>query len=148
MLLPYVWMSLCSQRFKDFEWLVGIDGENDDSLPILNMLASQSSFPIKVISTDIHVGKSVIDNLLIESSRGDWVLWCDSDDFLLEDALFILQIALCNYNASVPNFYCVLGALSETLMPHSLCDEFGNSLHFGTLGEVFERHALPQSGGF
>ncbi len=45
------------------------------------------SFPVSLISASVRIGKSCIDNLLVKAARGEFVVWCDSDDVLMPEAL-------------------------------------------------------------
>jgi glycosyltransferase involved in cell wall biosynthesis len=112
-LLPYVWLSLINQSYCDFEWLVGIDGVNDDSLEIIEGLASFCDFSIRVIASDLHVGKSVIDNRLISESKGEWILWCDSDDYLSPCCLETLSKSLNNVGEK--DWYCIIASISKNM---------------------------------
>ena len=86
-LLPRVHKSLTEQTYKNFEWIVADDGSSDDTKEVIYSLASNSSFPIRYIHFDLHVGKPTVDNAAIVLARGVLTLWCDSDDWLLPNAL-------------------------------------------------------------
>ena len=85
--LSNIWRSLCHQSFTNFEWLIGIDGDADDSVLIARSICSMTSLNVRVFWSDLHVGKSVIDNILINESKGKWLLWCDSDDYFFPDSI-------------------------------------------------------------
>lgn len=133
-LLPYVWLSLVTQSTQDFEWLVGIDGTTDDSLEVVSLLAERCDFPIRVICADLHVGKSVIDNRLISESRGEWILWCDSDDYLSPFCLAALSKAIDTQASE--QVYCLLAQISHDLagLTKSLPD--GISFRTGKLSQL------------
>ncbi len=84
--LPNVWSSLLKQSVE-IEWIVGIDGENDDAFVILEQLGNLSMLDMKVLRYTDHVGKTVIDNAMISYARGDYIVWCDSDDYFKPYAL-------------------------------------------------------------
>lgn len=88
--LPTVWEGLQSQSFKDFEWIVANDGSADNTVEVVIDLAKKSSFPVTLISSSMRVGKSRMDNEAVRAARGEFILWCDSDDWLMPNALEVL----------------------------------------------------------
>tara|TARA_Y100001970_G_C14118079_1_gene794749 strand:- start:357 stop:1337 length:981 start_codon:yes stop_codon:yes gene_type:complete len=85
--LPNLLSSLNNQTFKDFEWIIGDDGSNDGTENYLLNEVSKIKFPLTYIKSNVRVGKSKIDNTLLDHARGDYLIWCDSDDYFLNDAL-------------------------------------------------------------
>lgn len=85
--LERVWNGLASQTIKDFEWIVADDGSTDDTEQVIRGLAAQSDFPVVYIKAVRRVGKARIDNEAIKGACGNFILWCDSDDYLLPNAL-------------------------------------------------------------
>ena len=88
--LPKLAESLQKQSFQDIEWIIGNDGSNDNSDEVIRSFAEIVQFPIIYINSSHRVGKSKIDNLLIDESKGEYILWCDSDDYFVDDALEFL----------------------------------------------------------
>lgn len=85
--LDRVWNGLNSQIYKNIEWIVCDDGSTDDTAGKLTELRSKSSFPVTVISASVHIGKARMDNEAIAHARGEFILWNDSDDYLLPQAI-------------------------------------------------------------
>ena len=85
--LDRVWEGLRAQTYRHFEWLVGDDGSVDDTVPVVRELAARSDFPVTLVRASTRVGKARIDNELVRQATGDFILWCDSDDWLLPHAL-------------------------------------------------------------
>lgn len=85
--LQRVWEGLSNQTFADFEWLVANDGSDDHTRGVIRELAGRSAFPIVFIDADTHIGKPRMDNELIRNARGRFVVWNDSDDYLVPGAL-------------------------------------------------------------
>ena len=88
--LERVYLSLLNQNFDDFEWIVGDDGSTDSTIEVLKKLRKNAPFDIKIVSASIRIGKTTIDNKMIEWSEGKYIIFCDSDDWLEPDALFKL----------------------------------------------------------
>ena len=86
--LERVYLSLLNQNFDDFEWIVGDDGSTDSTIAVLKKLKKNAPFDIKILSASVRIGKSTIDNKMIEWSEGKYIIFCDSDDWLEPDALF------------------------------------------------------------
>ena len=86
--LERVYLSLLNQNFDDFEWIVGDDGSTDSTIAVLKKLKKNAPFDIKILSASVRIGKSTIDNKMVEWSEGKYIIFCDSDDWLEPDALF------------------------------------------------------------
>ena len=82
-----LYKSLCDQEFKDFEWIIGNDGSNDNIEEVIKGIIEDASFKIKFISGSIRCGKSKIDNKMISEASGDFIIFCDSDDWLEKNTL-------------------------------------------------------------
>ncbi|MDR1628362.1 MAG: glycosyltransferase family 2 protein [Oscillospiraceae bacterium] len=106
--------SVAAQTFNNFEVIIVDDGSEDNSLYIIKEYENKYSnfkwFSIK------KNGVSVARNIGIEKSRGKYLSFIDSDDFVLPNFLEILynnmkenntDIACCNYYLYWPkrNFY-------------------------------------------
>lgn len=82
-----VWNGLISQTSKTFEWIVADDGSSDETEKVVRDLAAKSDFPVVLIQASTHIGKIRMDNEAVAHARGDFILWCDSDDYLLPNAI-------------------------------------------------------------
>jgi len=88
--LEKVWESLKSQSYQNFEWIIGNDGSTDDTCARVKNFSEKSSFPITIISASLRIGKSRMDNEAVRIAKGEFILFCDSDDYLLSNALEML----------------------------------------------------------
>jgi glycosyltransferase involved in cell wall biosynthesis len=109
--LKRVWKGLCSQSFKDFEWVIADDGSADATQAALQDMADHSEFPVVVITASVHIGKPRMDNELMAHARGKFVIWNDSDDYLVPDALEKLLQAWRSIPASAAHEYIGVTAL-------------------------------------
>jgi glycosyltransferase involved in cell wall biosynthesis len=89
-LLERVWNGLNSQSYKHIEWIIGNDGSTDETADVISELASRSGFPVSVITASTRVGKARMDNEGIARASGEFVVECDSDDYLLPRAIEVL----------------------------------------------------------
>jgi glycosyltransferase involved in cell wall biosynthesis len=112
--LHQVWEGLMAQSYRNFEWIVGNDGSEDDTIEIVHALASKSDFPIILISASKRVGKSRIDNEAVSEARGDFIIWCDSDDFFFPQALQTLIDTWEGIPVAERDSFCGVSALCDT----------------------------------
>jgi glycosyltransferase involved in cell wall biosynthesis len=77
--------SIMNQTLKDIEIIIIDDGSTDNSLTVIKKLAMEDN-RIKWL-TQQNSGQSVARNIGIESARGGYLYFMDSDDILETDAL-------------------------------------------------------------
>lgn len=83
--LPACLDSILGQSLKDIEIICVNDGSRDDSLSILEAYAARDA-RLTVISQK-NAGQSAARNRGLDEARGEYLLFCDSDDMLPPDAL-------------------------------------------------------------
>lgn len=81
--------SILEQNFSDYEVIVVNDGSTDRSLQICEEIARKDS-RIRLFSTE-NSGVSHARNLGIKEATGKWMMFLDSDDYLVENCLSILE---------------------------------------------------------
>jgi glycosyltransferase involved in cell wall biosynthesis len=96
--LERVFDALAAQTFKNFEWIVADDGSTDNTYSVVQALAAKAYFTVIYIRSNHHVGKICMDNEAVRQASGQLILWCDSDDWLLPNALQ----RLCDTWNSIP----------------------------------------------
>jgi len=130
--LPTLLQSLNEQTFTNFEWVVGNDGSTDGTEEFLLDQFVQQDFSITYISPDLRIGKSSIDNLLLDHAKGEYLIWCDSDDFLLKNALE--EIVKIIQDNEIDSKDSVAGVIAQNLCTQGISQTFhdNNSLpHLG-----------------
>lgn len=80
--------SILNQTFSDFEVIIINDGSIDNSLKICNKYAFNDK-RIRVITIK-NAGLSNARNLGIDKAKGEYIIFCDSDDWIEKDAIEIL----------------------------------------------------------
>lgn len=113
-LLHRVWEGLKGQSNVSFEWLVGNDGSTDRTSKVVAEFAKNSHFPITLVEASIRIGKSCMDNLLVNAARGEFVIWCDSDDVLRPEALACLLEAWNRISVERRECFIGVSARAET----------------------------------
>lgn len=80
--------SILNQTFKDFELIIVNDGSNDNTLNICNEYKKNDQ-RIRVINKD-NGGVSSARNIGIGESTGEYIMFCDSDDWIDSELLYKL----------------------------------------------------------
>ncbi len=88
--------SFIKQTYKNFEIIVVDDGSTDNSLKIINDF-SEKDQRIKVISQKKNKGAAAARNLAFKNSKGDFIVFFDSDD-LVNEGYLEAQIKLAKAN--------------------------------------------------
>lgn len=81
--------SIVMQTFLDFELILVVNASSDDSYKICKEWELIDN-RIRVILTDI-AGVSHARNLGLDSSTKEWIVFVDADDYLLKDALQLMN---------------------------------------------------------
>lgn len=83
--------SLENQTFRDFEVVIVDDCSTDGSYEKLEEYKKNSDLNIKLFKNSENVGPGKTRNYAIKKATGTFMLCLDSDDFIREDALEILN---------------------------------------------------------
>lgn len=82
--------SIIEQSFNDYEVILVDDGSTDQSGEICDQYQEKYSDRIKVIHKK-NEGLLMARRTALQNANGDYIIHCDSDDYLLKDALEILH---------------------------------------------------------
>ena len=86
-----LYRSLQRQSFVDFEWIVVDDGSTDDTESLFQSFQQEKNeFPIRYIKTE-NQGKHRAINRGVSVARGEMFYIVDSDDYLPDDALEVID---------------------------------------------------------
>ena len=91
--------SILGQSFSDFELILVDDGSPDNCPAICDEYAKKDEH-VKVIHKP-NGGVSSARNAGIQMARGEYILFCDSDDFYLDTAFEKIHYNLIQFNADI-----------------------------------------------
>lgn len=69
----------------NYEILIGDDHSHDNTLEIIQDYQKQYPGLIRIIAHSQNIGVNKNDYSLITSARGEYIAWCDGDDYWLDD---------------------------------------------------------------
>ena len=69
--LKDLYKSLKNQTYKNFEWVVGNDGSQDGTDKLIKSFIKEKKIKIKYVSSNIRIGKTKIDNIIIHLAKGN-----------------------------------------------------------------------------
>lgn len=85
-----LYVSLCAQTCKDFEWLIVDDGSMDDTKSLIQSFILQEKIAIRYICQD-NRGKHCAINRGVKEAVGELFFIVDSDDILVNQAVEIIM---------------------------------------------------------
>ena len=117
--------SLKNQSFKNFEWVIGNDGSIDGTNELLSKEIANLGFPVTYISSDLRIGKAKMDNLLLDNAKGEYLIWCDSDDCFAKNALEDVSKILRNNNLN--SHSSIAGVIGQNLDTEGISQTFNST---------------------
>lgn len=96
--------SLLMQTYQNFEILIVDDQSTDSSLTIAREYANRYPNQIRLLEHPVNKGLGGARNTGIEAATGQYLLFVDSDDYLIPDALEKILAHICRENADVVEF--------------------------------------------
>ena len=111
--LPKLYASLVVQSIQNFEWIIVDDNTDDNTEEIIQEILDQAPFPVTYARYEQRVGKSSVDNTLLDLAQGDKVIWCQPDEHLISSALEILLNFWDDIPTEEQDKYISVIALSE-----------------------------------
>lgn len=89
-ILPRLYESLLKQTDKNFEWVIVNDGSTDNTKKIIEEWIEKDKIVIRYYEQE-NQGKQVAHNKGVEKAKGEIFTCVDSDDFLVDNAVEIIN---------------------------------------------------------
>lgn len=89
-LLPQLYKRLVNQNNNNFEWIIVDDGSSDNTKEVIEQFILENKFPIHYYYKS-NGGKHSAINVGVQKANGDLFCIIDSDDFLTDNALEIIN---------------------------------------------------------
>lgn len=125
--LPECLNSILNQTFSDFELILVNDGSTDNSLKIMKGFAKKDK-RVKLIDIKQNFGAGAARNIGLKYVTGKYMLFVDSDDYLLPTMLEKLYNQAQKYNLDIT--MCLAYALDEKDKKYLTIDDTDQKLSF------------------
>lgn len=86
--------ALARQSFKDFEVVITDDCSTDSSVSVIQKYVNKGSLDIRLIINNTNMGPSKSREKAIRIAKGEYVAFCDSDDWYDDDYLELAYKAI------------------------------------------------------
>lgn len=111
--------SILAQSYTDFELLLIDDGSLDSSGAICDEYAEKYNH-VRVWHK-VNGGVSSARNLGLDNARGEWITFCDSDDYVDRDWLMVYEDYLCcNHDIIIQGVNKLISDKLEEIIPTKL----------------------------
>lgn len=148
--------SLLAQSFTDFELVIIDDGSLDDSVAICRRLSASDPRVQLIVTT--NAGASAARNRGIDESRGQYIVFCDADDFAGREYLADFFTIKHDKTALVIQYPSHFYENSDTAVPPTMTPrtgiyDIGSGLHLGRLlhngypfGKLYDAKIIRENG--
>lgn len=97
--LPKCVESILSQTFRDFELILVDDCSTDNSGQICDSYSYDNR--VKIIHHSVNQGVVKARDTGIKNSKGKYIVWVDSDDYILSERLMVMFKVIREYNVDI-----------------------------------------------
>jgi glycosyltransferase involved in cell wall biosynthesis len=143
--------SILNQTYKNFEFLIMDDGSSDNSSEILDEYAKEDN-RVKIFKNSDNLGLTKSLNILLSSSKGEYLARQDSDDISSKDR-FEKQLNYLSLNKLDACTVRALGSTTKKLIPNvsyyfplNLVIKFKNPFVHGSL--LVRKNVMESLGGY
>lgn len=154
-ILKNLYVSLCQQTMKDFEWLIIDDGSTDDTNQLVSGFIKEGLLHIRYYY-QLNGGKQRAINKGVKLATGSLFFIVDSDDYLSHDALHLIQYhwekingdssyaGLCFRKMDIKTGFVLGGSFPETELDATSLELAYNYSYNIDKAEVFSTVVLRQ----
>ena len=132
--LSQLYNSLISQTNKDFEWIIVDDGSTDNTKSLVASWISENKIKIRYYKQK-NQGKPIAHNKGVLESKGELFICVDSDDYLIDKAIEIIEK---NWNKHRDNTNCV-GMVAAKILKNNetVGTEMPKNVNYSTLQDLY-----------
>ena len=109
--------SILNQSYENIEIILIDDASIDNSKEIIKSYALKDS-RIKPIYSEVNQGVSKTRNMGLKILSGDYVMFIDSDDYIIKDAVKIMVEKAIKYNSDLLDTYHLIIYHDKTFLEH------------------------------
>lgn len=137
-LLDRLYESILRQTNKNFEWIIVDDGSTDNTKDKVVAWIGEKRVSINYIYQE-NAGKASAHNRAVELAKGDVLCCIDSDDYLTDDAVEIIENNLAEIQDEK---ICGMLLLKQDFDGNVLGDDFPNGIRYASEFELTDRYKL------
>ena len=95
---------LTQQSFNDFEVIFIDDGSSDYTFDILASISKSVPYKTTILQNTKNSGPGITKGVGVDKSKGDYLLFMDSDDWFEPEALQLLYTHLSQHHSDIVFF--------------------------------------------
>jgi glycosyltransferase involved in cell wall biosynthesis len=109
-------ISIQNQTYKDFELIFINDGFLSNEMN--EYIHTITDINIKLINNPSNIGLGPSRNIGIKHASGEYIVFCDDDDFLVSNALEVMEYYLQQFpNLNLLSFNCLWSINNKIVKP-------------------------------
>lgn len=101
--------SIIGQTFREIELIIIDDSSTDSSLDIVHKTICKYTGPVKIIRNEKNKGVSTTRNIGLEAATGEFIYFCDNDDWL--DSSMLEKMYQCSVQNKSDIIICDITAV-------------------------------------
>lgn len=109
--------SILNQSYENLEIILIDDASTDNSKEIIKQYALKDN-RIRPIYSEVNQGVSRTRNMGLKSISGDYVIFMDSDDYMIKDAVKIMVEKSIKYNSDLVDSYHLVIYKNKSFLEH------------------------------
>lgn len=135
--LPQLYNSLICQTNKDFEWIIVDDGSTDNTESLVASWINENKIKIRYYKQE-NQGKQIAHNKGVLESKGELFICVDSDDYLKEMAIEIIEKSWNNHRG---NTNCV-GMVAAKILKNNetVGTDMPKNVNYSTLQDLYYKY--------
>ena len=134
--LPRAFEAIKNQSFKDFELLYCDDGSTDDSISVIEgFIRDNPDMDIRLVKEE-NKGLLENKNRIIDNACGEYIMFCDADDYMMDSCLERLAAATAGHPDRVIGSYKEIDPDGKVVKRHPLAPyplKWLSILHHGSI---------------